>query len=154
MKKTSLYNIDIMELFKKEIRRIEQTLDEIDEFYKKDLPWLDRLSDKIAQVGGSWTFIVSFFLVLMVWVSLNAWILLHPFDAYPFSLMNVFLSMTAAFQAPIILMAQNRAARRDQARVELDLEKDLRDLHIDQQSHRILLQLQKDVNLLKKKRSG
>ena len=59
--------------------------------------------------------------------------------------------MLASTQAPIILMAQNRASRRDQARLEIDLEKDLRDLHVDQGSHLLLLNLQKDVHAIKNK---
>ena len=143
--------MDIMELFKKEIRKVEHTLEQIDEFYKKDLPWLDRFSDKIAEIGGSWTFIVLFFIILFSWMILNTVWLVKAYDPYPFILLNLILSSLAAIQAPVILMSQNRAAKRDQARMELDLEKDLRDLHIDQESHTILLQLQKDVSLLKKK---
>ena len=149
--KNSLYDMDIMELFKKEIRKVEHTLEQIDEFYKKDLPWLDRLSDKIAEIGGSWTFIVLFFIILFSWMILNTVWLVKAYDPYPFILLNLILSSLAAIQAPVILMSQNRAAKRDQARMELDLEKDLRDLHIDQKSHTILLQLQKEVSLLKKK---
>jgi len=74
-----------------------------------------------------------------------------PFDPYPFILLNLFLSMTAALQAPIILMAQNRAAHRDQTRVELDLEKDLRDLHVDEGSHKLLLEIKKDLEKVKRK---
>ena len=73
------------------------------------------------------------------------------FDPYPFILLNLVLSCLAAIQAPIILMSQNRAAKRDQARAELDLEKDLRDLKIDQQSHKILLAMQKDMVKIKQK---
>ena len=149
--KKSPYDIDVMELFRQEIRKVEQTLMEIDNFYKKDLQKLDRLSDRIAEIGGSWTFIVIFFVILFSWMIVNILILRQAFDPYPFILLNLILSCLAAIQAPVILMSQNRAAKRDQARMELDLEKDLRDLHIDQESHTILLQLQKDVSLLKKK---
>ena len=114
--------------------------------------WLDKLSDTITDVGGSWAFIVSFVLVLISWIIINALILLRPFDPFPFILLNLFLSTTAALQAPIILMSQKRAARRDQSKMQLDLEKDIRDLHIDQHSHTLLLQLQKDVQDLKRRR--
>lgn len=114
--------------------------------------WLDKLSDAIADIGGSWTFIVSFVLVLISWIVVNALLLTQPFDPFPFILLNLFLSTTAALQAPVILMSQKRAARRDQSKIQLDLEKDIRDLHIDQHSHRLLLQMQKDMQELKKRR--
>ena len=145
-------NLDMVELIKEEIHKVEETLRKVDEFYRKDLRKLDRLSDKIAQVGGSWGFITGFFVFLGVWVILNAVILrVYAFDPYPFILLNLFMSMLASIQAPIILMSQNRASRRDQARLEIDLEKDLRDLHIDQSSHAILLELHRDMGKIKNK---
>ena len=144
--------IDVLEILKSEIHKVEETLRRVDEFYQKDLRKLDRLSDKIAQVGGSWGFILGFFLFLGVWVILNLVILnVYAFDPYPFVLMNFFMSILASIQAPIILMAQNRASRRDQARLEIDLEKDLRDLHIDHASHQILLGLNRDMKTVKQK---
>ena len=144
--------LDVVEVLKSEIHKVEETLRRVDDFYKKDLRKLDRLSDKIAQVGGSWGFILSFFLFLAVWVILNTLILMDgSFDPYPFILLNLFMSALASIQAPIILMSTNRSSHRDQARLEIDLEKDLRDLHIDQGSHIILLELNRDVNAIKKK---
>jgi len=143
---------DVVDIIKKEIHKVEETLKKVDEFYQKDLRKLDRLSDKIARVGGSWGFITGFFVFLGVWVILNVFILsVYAFDPYPFILLNLFMSALASIQAPIILMSQNRASRRDQARLEIDLEKDLRDLHVDQSSHVILLELHRDVNAIKKK---
>ncbi len=144
--------LDVMKIFQHEIKKAEQSLQRIDQFYKKDLRYLDRLSDRIAEIGGSWTFIAIFFIILFGWMVTNSIILIDkPFDPYPFILLNLVLSCLAAIQAPVILMSQNRASKRDQVRAELDLEKDLRDLHIDQESHRILLQMHKDVEALKKK---
>jgi len=154
MKKHYPYDeeVDIMQVFRHEIRKVEHTLSEIDQIYKKDLRKLERLSDRIAEIGGSWNFIFLFFIVLFSWMIVNVFILTQkPFDPYPFILLNLVLSCLAAIQAPVILMSQSRAAKRDQARAELDLEKDLRDLHIDQNSHHILLQLQKDVGKIKKR---
>ncbi|MDP3698674.1 MAG: DUF1003 domain-containing protein [Nanoarchaeota archaeon] len=151
-KSFSTESLDMVEILKSEIHKVEETLRKVDEFYKKDLRKLDRLSDKIAQVGGSWGFITGFFLFLGVWVILNVVILnVYAFDPFPFILLNLFMSMLASIQAPIILMAQNRASRRDQARLEIDLEKDLRDLHIDHASHQILLTLQRDMKAVKQK---
>lgn len=144
--------LDVVDVLKSEINKVEETLRKVDEFYQKDLRKLDRLSDKIALVGGSWGFILSFLLVLVIWIIVNALILREKaFDPYPFILLNLFLSMLAAIQAPIILMSTNRASRRDQARLEIDLEKDLRDLHVDQGSHEILLELHNDMRAVKKK---
>lgn len=146
------FSMDILKLFEKEIYKAEENLKQIDMWYKKDLRRLDLFSDRLAEVGGSWGFILSFFFVLIAWLVLNTIILVgKPFDPYPFILLNLALSCLAAIQAPVILMSQSRAAKRDQVRVELDLEKDLRDLHVDLESHKILLQLRKDVDLIKEK---
>lgn len=145
-------NLDVVDVLKSEIHKVEETLRRVDDFYKKDLRKLERLSDSIARIGGSWGFILSFLLVLVVWTIVNVLILREKaFDPYPFILLNLFLSMLAAIQAPVILMSTNRAARRDQARLEIDLEKDLRDLHVDQSSHEILLELHRDMDKVKKK---
>lgn len=150
MKKTDEF--DVLGIIKSEIKDVESTLREVDQFYQKDLRRLDKLSDRIAHIGGSWNFILSFLFLLFLWVIINAWIFVEkPFDPYPFILLNLILSTLAALQAPLILMSQNRAAKRDQARMELDLEKDLRDLHIDQGSHRLLLELRHDLEKVKKK---
>lgn len=152
MMKQKNNDVDVLGILKQEIKKVESTLERVDEFYRQDLRKLDRFSDWIAEFGGSWRFISLFLLVLLAWVALNAWILVEkPFDPYPFILLNLFLSMIAALQAPVILMAQNRAARRDQTRVELDLEKDLRDLHVDEGSHKLLLEIKKDLEKVKGK---
>lgn len=143
---------NILELIEREIEKAQKTLEEMDKFYQKDLQTLDRLSDTIADIGGSWGFIGCFVAVLLIWVVINGFLLTKPYDPYPFILLNLFLSTVAAIQAPVILMSQKRAAKRDQSKMQLDLEKDIRDLHIDQHSHRLLLQLQKDLAELKKKR--
>lgn len=152
MMKQKNNEVDVLGILKQEIKKVESTLERVDEFYRQDLRKLDLFSDWIAEFGGSWKFISLFIAVLVGWVFLNAFILLEkPFDPYPFILLNLFLSMIAALQAPVILMAQNRAAKRDQTRVELDLEKDLRDLHVDEGSHKLLLEIKKDVQKVKRK---
>lgn len=80
-----------------------------------------RVADKVASFGGSWTFIIIFGVVMFVWVLMNTTALLRDhFDPYPFILLNLFLSMTAAIQAPVIMMSQNRQDTRDRLRSELD----------------------------------
>lgn len=79
------------------------------------------MADIIATFGGSWTFIGLFAAVIIVWITLNAVILLeNPFDPFPFILLNLTLSMLAALQAPVILMAQNRQAERDRIDAKYD----------------------------------
>lgn len=80
-----------------------------------------KISDKVAQFGGSWAFIIIFFIILIVWILFN---ILAPlkahFDPYPFILMNLILSSIAALQAPIIMMSQNRQEEKDRKRNEND----------------------------------
>lgn len=84
-----------------------------------------RSADKLTRWMGSWVFIIFFIVVLIVWVFLNGFYLIKyasgdPFDPFPFILLNLFLSMLAAIQAPIILMSQNREAQKDRIRAEYD----------------------------------
>lgn len=80
-----------------------------------------KLADKIATFGGSWTFILSFFSFLLIWMLVNVWVLAsRPFDPYPFILLNLILSCLAAIQAPIIMMSQNRQEQKDRQRAEHD----------------------------------
>jgi uncharacterized membrane protein len=95
-----------------------------------------RVSDKIARFGGSWTFIGSFFLILAVWIIYNtAAPQRHTFDPYPFILMNLILSCIAALQAPVIMMSQNRQEEKDRERnvndymINLKAELEVRALH-------------------------
>jgi uncharacterized membrane protein len=83
----------------------------------------ERIADKVAAFGGSWTFILIFFAVLVVWVALNsAALFTHHFDPYPYILLNLFLSMIAAVQAPVIMMSQNRQSSKDRLKADLDYE--------------------------------
>jgi len=84
-----------------------------------------RVADKVAAFGGSWTFIMIFASILIIWVILNSVILAQlkaAFDPYPFILLNLFLSMLAAIQAPIIMMSQNRQAAKDRLDASHDYE--------------------------------
>ncbi|MDR6882845.1 MULTISPECIES: DUF1003 domain-containing protein [Bacillales] len=85
---------------------------------EKKSTWADRLADRIAFFGGSWTFIVFFGLFLAAWMALNLTRL--AFDKPPFILLNLILSCISAFQAPVILMSQNRQAARDKQEAILD----------------------------------
>jgi len=80
-----------------------------------------RLADGIAEFGGSWKFIITFFSFMLFWIALNVWVMTQkPFDAYPFILLNLMLSCLAAIQAPIIMMSQNRKEQKDRQRGEHD----------------------------------
>ena len=88
-----------------------------------------RAADAVAKFGGSWTFIILFGVVLVCWVILNSFILVNynkAFDPYPYILLNLFLSMLASIQAPIILMSQNRQAEKDRLNAEHDYEVNLK----------------------------
>lgn len=87
----------------------------------------ERVADKVASFGGSWTFIFIFAGTLIFWVILNSLILWNrAFDPFPYILLNLFLSMLAAVQAPIIMMSQNRQAARDRINAEHDYEINLK----------------------------
>ena len=90
----------------------------------------DRLSDRVAAVGGSWGFIIAFGVVLFGWMLVNSEILkamgIKPFDSYPYIFLNLMLSMLAAIQAPIIMMSQNRQAAKDRITARHDYEVNLR----------------------------
>lgn len=85
----------------------------------------ERLSDRVAAIGGSWAFIVAFALVLLGWMLLNSDVLSRwglAFDPYPYIFLNLMLSTLAAVQAPIIMMSQNRQANKDRLTSQLDYE--------------------------------
>jgi CRP/FNR family transcriptional regulator, cyclic AMP receptor protein len=82
----------------------------------------DRIADSVARFGGSWSFIISFFVFLGTYTILNISLGRAAWDPYPFILLNLFLSMLAAIQAPVIMMSQNRQDTKDRLRGELDFE--------------------------------
>ena len=97
----------------------------------------DRVADKLSEVAGSWGFIIGFSLFLLFWIILNGVILIKALDPFPFILLNLLLSCLAALQAPIIMMSQNRQAKKDAMRNRNDYRTDLKselileDLHDD-----------------------
>ncbi len=86
----------------------------------------DRLADSVARFGGSWTFIILFAVVLIIYSGINVALDNRAWDPYPFILLNLFLSMLAAIQAPVIMMSQNRQDEKDRLRSELDFQVNLR----------------------------
>lgn len=80
-----------------------------------------RLADRFASFGGSWTFLISFAVIITVWIIINSLLIAsRPFDPYPFILLNLLLSCLAAIQAPVIMMSQNRQEAKDRVRAEYD----------------------------------
>lgn len=113
---------------------------------KDDRSFGEKVADKIAAFGGSWTFISSFFFLLVIWMlyntELTTWLV---FDPYPFILLNLVLSCLAAIQAPIIMMSNNRQAKKDRqdAQRTLDLSEAMQK---DIEEMRRLLQVLKKEN--------
>lgn len=85
----------------------------------------DRLADKVTEIAGSWGFIIGFCIFLILWMVINT-IMIVKFDEYPFILLNLILSCIAALQAPVIMMSQNRAAKKDSLRSLNDYKTDLK----------------------------
>lgn len=108
---------DVMEAIRDNSILSENIKDEVE----KDSTLGQRIADKVASFGGSWTFIIIFFTFLLIWMFLNFWMLHNKgFDPYPFILLNLILSCLAAIQAPIIMMSQNRQEDKDRERAEHD----------------------------------
>lgn len=101
----------------------------------------DRLADRLARFGGSWTFILSFLVVLVTYAMANVVLRGRAWDPYPFILLNLFLSMLAAIQAPVIMMSQNRQDQKDRLRSELDFE-------VNRRAEAEIRQLARKMNLL------
>lgn len=118
-----------IELNNKRVSRIDRLVknyekrvtSRLDQEYETDTKFSDRVADKVAAFGGSWAFIILFALFLVSWILLNVLpILPVHFDPQPFILLNLILSFIAAFQAPIIMMSQNRQAARDKHEAVID----------------------------------
>ena len=92
------------------------------EVIEEEATWGERIADSVARFGGSWAFIISFLMILLVYTCTNVLLGKSAWDAYPFILLNLFLSMLAALQAPVIMMSQNRQDTKDRLRGELDYE--------------------------------
>jgi len=119
-----LAGLDMMTIVEKQLRVVHELMrtrvtrnvnQEIEE--QKTLG--QKVADAVARFGGSWGFVISFGVILLVYVAINS-SLPHPWDPYPFILLNLFLSMLAAIQAPVIMMSQNRQDTKDRLRGEMD----------------------------------
>ncbi len=129
--------------------------DKIDEEDVVVMTFGQRIADKVASFGGSWTFIISFGIFILIWITLNAVFLLNDgFDPYPFILLNLILSCLAALQAPVIMMSQNRQEEKDRERAKKDYminlksELEIRMLH-EKMDHLIMHQHQEIMEIQK-----
>lgn len=149
MKKLSRQKSDYKELLKNNDAMIQQLHDMVLQNYEEEKFIADKLkdpdssqtfgeklSDSVAQFGGSWRFIIFFGVIILAWVVLNSFILVKkPFDPYPYILLNLILSCIAALQAPVIMMSQNRKEEKDRLRslndyaINLKSELEVRNLH-------------------------
>jgi uncharacterized membrane protein len=128
----------------------------VNKLHDASLTFGERMSDSLAKRAGSWTFILSFLGFLAVWIGINAAAYAHRWDPYPFILLNLVLSCVAAFQAPVIMMSQNRQAAKDRIEAEsdylvnqkafTDIERMMR--HLDEQDHALLRLEQQNTALL------
>lgn len=109
-----------------------------------------KISDKVASFGGSWSFIISFFIILVAWIFFNTLAIKEfKFDPYPFILMNLVLSCIAALQAPIIMMSQNRQEEKDRKRSENDYLVNLKaELEIKALHEKMDLLLEEQIKIL------
>lgn len=108
---------DVMDAIKNNAILSENIQDDLE----AELTIGQKIADRVAAFGGSWTFIITFFSFIIVWMAINIWFLASkPFDPYPFILLNLILSCLAAIQAPIIMMSQNRQEQKDRQRSEHD----------------------------------
>ncbi len=104
----------------------------------------ERVADVVAGFGGSWTFIIAFAIILTVYTTINVFLGGKAWDPYPFILLNLFLSMLAAIQAPVIMMSQNRQDTKDRVRSELDFD-------VNRRSETEIQGLARKLNLLDEK---
>jgi len=99
----------------------------VDEDIEKRLTWGDRLADRVAELNGSWAFIIALIGLTITWVIVNTGTILHPpFDPYPFVFFNLVLAILVALQGPLIIMSQNRQARKDRERSIIDYKVNLK----------------------------
>jgi CRP/FNR family transcriptional regulator, cyclic AMP receptor protein len=114
------------------------------EVIEDEYTFAERVADEVASFGGSWTFIITFGVILIVYTCINVALRARAWDPYPFILLNLFLSMLAAIQAPVIMMSQNRQDKKDRLRSELDFD-------VNRRAESEIQNLSRKLNLLNDK---
>jgi len=113
--------------------------------FDEQLTFGERIADRVADFGGSWTFIFIFLGIMVVWMLVNTFVLARQaFDPYPYILLNLVLSCLAALQAPVIMMSQNRMAEKDRMQAKHDYE-------VNVKAELEILQLQEKINELRQR---
>lgn len=124
--------LDLLAVMAQRARAVEDllrhsTTKNLNEEQVERMTFGQRIADRVAAFGGSWTFIIAFGSLLVTWMGVNAFLIIErPFDPYPFILLNLVLSTLAAFQAPVIMMSQNRQSTKDRLKADLDYEINLK----------------------------
>lgn len=125
------HELDDLSDLKKEVAdslvRQEAITQNIDKLFESKATRGEKIADKVASFGGSWTFIIIFLVLLVLWMGINTTLLMSkPFDPYPYIFLNLILSCLAAIQAPVIMMSQNRQESKDRIRGENDYKTNLK----------------------------
>lgn len=119
----------------------------INAVHADQLTFGQRIADQVANGMGSWKFVIIQTAIVAVWIILNVWILLHPFDPYPLILLNLVFSTQAAYASPLILMSQNRQATKDRLMAEHDYQINLKN---EEETRQLIQHLyEQDTELLK-----
>ncbi|MCE1199535.1 MAG: DUF1003 domain-containing protein [Marinilabiliales bacterium] len=146
---------DLEKMVMRSVTKNSTLTDKLDGTDDQTFTFGQRVADKVAAFGGSWTFIISFGVFLFIWITLNVyWLANKGFDPYPFILLNLILSCIAAMQAPVIMMSQNRQEEKDRDRarkdymINLKSELEIRTLH-EKIDHFIMHQQQELLEIQK-----
>jgi len=118
---------------------------DVDKLEDKRMTFSDKLADKISSIVGSWPFIFGFSSFLLIWIFINVYFINNAFDPFPFVLLNLFLSCISALQAPIIMMSQNRQAKKDRIRNHNDYLIDLKSELILEELYKKVIELEKNI---------
>ncbi len=118
---------DVEKRLLEKVARRERISKNVNVLHEQRLTFGQRIADHMAEVAGSWAFILGFLGLIAVWIAINAILLVRgPWDPYPFILLNLVLSLVAGLQAPVIMMSQNRQELKDRLRAEHDYEVNLK----------------------------
>ncbi|MCL4532272.1 MAG: DUF1003 domain-containing protein [Actinobacteria bacterium] len=133
---------DLEKRIAEKIRKRERVSKNVNVLHEERLTLGQKLADGLADVAGSWNFILGFLAMILLWIGVNSYLLLErPWDPYPFILLNLLLSLVAGLQAPVIMMSQNRQETKDRIRAEHDYEVNLKAEMEIEQLHQKLDQL-------------